>query len=406
MKKIINLLLLLSGVGSVIAVVLTAAHFSPEFGGSLPLCGEGAGSCAEVSELPYALFLGIPLAAYGLLFYLVILFTLLVADTAGGRYVRESAALLLPIAALALVVDAGLGVTLIVLRKLCFYCLATYAVNIALFILLVVLFRRTREVDGVSYRATFRGIFTTPLKESDRRAVYALYVICVALIFFSVFSLCYVFGSKSREAERDIQAYIDDFYSAEPEALDLPESVLAVGGPDAPLTVYVFTDFLCSACYKLYEEEELLMKRFDNRVRFVHYNYPLDKACNESMKRTAYENSCLASRSMLAAFDAGVFPQYYERHYARYKEYGHKFSPVDVTTNIDGLVDPARFEGYMESPETAGVIERDVRLARELGINGTPTLFINGRRLGGVLPIEIMEKIIARELSSPRGEGE
>jgi protein-disulfide isomerase/uncharacterized membrane protein len=406
MKRIVNIVLLLSGVGAAIAVILTAAHFSPDFGRSLPLCGEGAGSCAEVSELPYALFLGIPVAAYGLFYYLIVLFTLLVADTAGKRYLRESAALLLPVTALALVVDAALGVTLIVTGQFCLYCVATYAINIALFVLLVVLFRRAREADGVSYRATIKEVFTTPLEESERRAVYALYIICVALIFFSVFSLSYVFGSRAREAEKDIQAYVDDFYSAKPETLVFPESVLVVGSPDAPLTVYVFTDFLCSACHQLYEEEGLLMKRFDNRIRFVYYNYPLDKACNESMTRTVYENSCVAARSMLAAFDAGVFPQYYERHYARYKEYDHRFSPADVATNIDGLADPALFEAYMESPETTGVIERDVRLAKKLGIKGTPTLFINGRRLGGVLPTEVMGKIIAKELSSARGESE
>jgi predicted DsbA family dithiol-disulfide isomerase len=290
-----------------------------------------------------------------------------------------------------------------VIREFCLYCVATYAINIALFILLVVLFRYEGAADGVSYRATLKGIFAVSLRESDRRAVYALYVICVALILFSVFSLSYVFGSRAREAENNIQAYIDDFYSAKPEAVDFPESTLVVGSPDAPLTVYVFTDFLCSACYQLYEEEGLLLKRFDNQVRFVHYNYPLDESCNESMSRTVYENSCIASRSMLAAFDAGVLPQYIERYYARYREYDHRFSPTDVETNIDGLADPALFEKYMESPETTDVIERDIRLAKKLEIKGTPTLFINGRRLGGVLPIEVMGKIIASELSSPRG---
>ena len=43
---------------------------------------------------------------------------------------------------------------------------------------------------------------------------------------------------------------------------------------------------------------------------------------------------------------------------------------------------------------------RDIALAERLGINGTPTLFVNGREIGGVLPREAMEMIVTRELTA------
>jgi len=400
MKRITNVLMLLAGAGAAITILLLVAHYSPDFAQSLPLCGEDTGSCADVSQLPQSMFLGIPIAAYGLFYYLVVLFTILVADTAGGRYYRESAAVLLPLCAAALLVDAGLGVTLIVLKTFCIYCVATYVINIALFVLLILLFMTAKKADGVSFSASFRGILKTEDKETDRRAVYALYVVCVALIFVSVFSLSYALGNKASRPGDDVRSSIEDFYNKKPEAVEFPESTLVVGSPDAPLTIYVFTDFLCSACYQLYKNEQVLAKEFEGRVRFVHYNFPLDTACNESVERTIYTNSCLASRAMIAAADMGVFAPYYERHYARYTEYAHDFSPADVSANTEGLVDSVLFESYLESPKTDDIIRRDTGLAKKLGIKGTPTLFINGRKVGGVPPVEVMENVISRELST------
>jgi len=271
-------------------------------------------------------------------------------------------------------------------------------------LLLFYLFRKTGKADGISPSAAIKSVLKIHDDETERRAIHALYMICIALIFFSVFSLSYALGNKTREPAKDIRSSIDNFYKTPPVAIDFPESVLVLGNPHAPLTIYVFTDFLCSACYQLYENEQVLLKRFDNQVRFVHYSYPLDKTCNESMSRTVYKNSCIAAHAMLAASDAGVFSQYYEKHYSRYTEYNHDFSPEDAAANTAGLVDSALFEKYMESPETTDIIRRDISLAKKLGVNGTPTLFINGRKVGGVPPVEVMEKVISRELSSLQDE--
>ncbi|MBN1573344.1 MAG: thioredoxin domain-containing protein [Deltaproteobacteria bacterium] len=403
-KKVTNILLLLSGAGAVIAVVLTAAHYMPDFGKTLPFCGEAEGSCVDIYQLPYALFLGIPIAAYGLFFYLVVIFTLIAADAAGGRYYREATVILLPLCALALVIDLGLGITLIIIGELCIYCVATYAINIILFLLLIYSFKTANKAEGVSFFATLKNILKIGENERERRAIYALYMICVTLIFSSVFFLSHAFGNKTPDVKTDAQLYIDELYKAPPEAIDFPESDLVVGNKNAPLTVYVFTDFLCSACYRLYNNEQILLKRFDNQIRFVHYNYPLDIKCNESMGRTLYKNSCIASRSMLAASDAGVFSQYYEEHYLRYNKYNHNFTLEDVTVNMGTLADSILFMKYMGSPKTDYIIQRDVRLARKLGIKGTPVLFVNGRRIGGAIPVEVMEKIVYKELSSPQKE--
>jgi protein-disulfide isomerase/uncharacterized membrane protein len=397
-------LILLSGAGAVIAVVLMVAHYLPDFGKMLPLCGESGGSCVDIYQMPYAVFLGIPIAAYGLFFYLVVLFTLIVADSAGGKYYREATVILLPLCALALIIDLGLGITLIVIWELCIYCIATYAINIALFLILIYLFRATNKAEAVSFLATLKSIFKIHENEREKRAIFALYMICITLTLFSVFSLSFSFGNKTRGVDKDTRSYLDELYKAPPEEIDFPESDLIVGNKNAPLTIYVFTDFLCSACYRLYTNEQILLKRFDNKIKFVYYNYPLDMTCNESMRQTVYKNSCMASRSMLAAYDAGVFSQYYEEHYSKYNEYHHNFTLEDVIINIGGLADSIPFMKYMGSPKANYIIQRDIRLARELGIKGTPVLFINGKRIGGAIPVEVMERIILRELYSPQRE--
>ena len=62
-------------------------------------------------------------------------------------------------------------------------------------------------------------------------------------------------------------------------------------------------------------------------------------------------------------------------------------------------LDAARFDACLESHKYAAVVEKDIAMGNEAGVNGTPAFFINGRMISGAQPFEAFKKIIDEELS-------
>ena len=87
MKKFIYLILALAIAGAVLSGILLLQHFYPEAKIGIISCGDGIiNPCLSLSQSGYVTLFTIPVAAYGLLWYLLALFILLIADYAGGRY--------------------------------------------------------------------------------------------------------------------------------------------------------------------------------------------------------------------------------------------------------------------------------------------------------------------------------
>jgi protein-disulfide isomerase len=68
-------------------------------------------------------------------------------------------------------------------------------------------------------------------------------------------------------------------------------------------------------------------------------------------------------------------------------------------------VDDARFERCLVREEPLQRVERDQALTTQLGANGTPTFFINGRKLVGAQPLEAFSALIEEELARAKASG-
>ena len=62
-------------------------------------------------------------------------------------------------------------------------------------------------------------------------------------------------------------------------------------------------------------------------------------------------------------------------------------------------IDEQRFRELMNSDATSRRLEEHIRLAKQLGVDATPTLFINGRKMVGVPRIDILDRIMKNELT-------
>jgi len=400
MRKYSIVLVALFIAGAVLSGILLVDHYHPGIQERIVACGDDLDNpCRALGLSPYSVLFGAPVALYGLFYYLFMLFTVLVADYAGGRYRSDAAAVLLPAALLALAADVVLAALLFKTGLFCTLCIATYAVNLLAAAALYALFRETGRAEGPEARGAYRRLRETP-GTADGRAVFSLFILFAFLLFVAVFSAGGMMKSaagRARLPEREIAEHVNAFYTSPVEVSSLPESPLTLGGGE--LTISVFTDFLCGACYQFYQVEKELFARHRGRIRVAYYHYPLDRSCNPSVKSTRYPGSCAASRAMIAASRLGVFREYFLAHFGGFERIRHDYSPATATGIAAGLMDAGAFAGSMESPETGDILARDTALAGRLGVRATPTIIIGGRKIEGVPPAEILSAIVQRELS-------
>ena len=140
------------------------------------------------------------------------------------------------------------------------------------------------------------------------------------------------------------------------------------GGANASVTIIEFTDFQCPSCAQQHPVLERLVSEFGNRVRLVVRDFPLSQHADAPKAAEAAE----------AAREQGKYWEYVALLFRNQ-------SALDVNKlkqyATDLGLDRARFDAALDSRKFADKVERDVLDGQKLGVNGTPTFYINGRRV-------------------------
>lgn len=157
------------------------------------------------------------------------------------------------------------------------------------------------------------------------------------------------------------------------------------GEKNAPVTVVVFTDFQCPACAATHPVLDATLASYGNRVRLVVRDYPLP----------IHDNSRKAAEAANAANAQGKFFEYIA---VLFKNQSALDVPSLKKYAAELGLDTARFNAALDSGEYAAEVEHDVEDGRDYGIEGTPTIFINGVRLRD-LTAEAMHAAIDRALA-------
>lgn len=147
----------------------------------------------------------------------------------------------------------------------------------------------------------------------------------------------------------------------------------ARGDAKAPVTIEEFGDFQCPPCGTLSGEMQKLEKQYGSRLRVIFRQYPL-----------AMHNHAL--EAALASEAAGLQDHFWEMHDLLYREQAIWSKLPDVATLFDGYagalgLDVERFKKDMQGPEAKARVAADQKRATSLGVNSTPTLFLNGTKL-------------------------
>jgi protein-disulfide isomerase/uncharacterized membrane protein len=347
------------------------------------LCGTENGlGCHSVASSPYSIFLGLPLATWGAIFYSTIIFLgfgeIIFRRDSGPAFVRWA----LFLAVLGLAFDLYLAHTMIFrIRAVCRLCIATYLINIAIIIILVSKVRREPK-PRVSLSAVFPGTRDARGIDLYYRNVIKGLLIGGILLTAGVGVAGSQFLSKSlTENDRERLAKIRQNLSRQKPKFIAGENRPFMGSADAKLTVVEFSDFLCPYCAKASKYLKLSESTNHDKARFVFRHYPLDKSCNRRLSSNVHPGACLLAESAVCAAEQDRFWQY---HDIAFQTKGKISRAVVQDIAADIGLDLNTFNSCLDSGRALKVVKEDIEAGIKAGIRGTPTLFVNGRRLGGV----------------------
>ncbi len=163
----------------------------------------------------------------------------------------------------------------------------------------------------------------------------------------------------------------------------------AKGPKNAPVTIVEWSDFQCPFCSRAQPTLQQIMKEYQGKVRLVWKNQPL----------SFHPNAMPAAEAAMAAYEQGN-DKFWAMH-DRFFEKQNQLSPAyyeQVAREI-GL-DVPKWKAAVESRSSQALIQGDMTAGNAVGANGTPTFFINGRKLIGAMPFESFKAVIDAELAS------
>jgi protein-disulfide isomerase len=190
-----------------------------------------------------------------------------------------------------------------------------------------------------------------------------------------------------------------------PVALDAEQLArvpgIAIGPEDAPVVMYEFADFQCPACahyasFVMPLVKERLVDR--GTVRYVYYDFPLT---------AIHPHAFLAARAGRCANEQGRFWEYHDVLYARQQRWTNERDATRLFLDYadEAGVERRDFESCLRSDRYAEEVSQNMQLGESLGVAGTPTLFINGRRLPQIPGYSALERLVLEEAGTQPATG-
>lgn len=167
----------------------------------------------------------------------------------------------------------------------------------------------------------------------------------------------------------------------------VPLAGLPSFGPrDAPVTVVEVTDYECPYCRKAERTLETLREKYPEDLRVVVLEYPLPM--HERAEATA-----------LAALAVDASDRFESMHHALFESPENRSDEGLLDLAVRSGMPRRAYESALASPAPRARLEAAKKLAKELGVTGTPAFFVNGRKISGAQPLGTFDTMIREEIA-------
>ncbi len=331
-------------------------------------------NCDTVSQSPWSIFLGLPLAIWGFFAYLLF-FVLFLGTLRNSKDVKTIWYLIFLLGAAYTLASLYFGyISATKIKAYCILCLTSYAINFSLWFASWIIIRRFGS--GKFWRGVGDGvhqIFRSKLVTGNIVGIAGL-VICLKLF---------------------LPAYWQFDFPESSTAIDhglTEEGNPWIGAKEPVLTIEEYSDYQCFQCKKMHFMLRQLISEYPDKIRLIHHHYPMDHTVNSIIVPTPFHvgSAKMAYLGIYAAYN----DKFWLMNDALYQlgEKSENFNTKIIADKTDFTA--GELSMAIKNPTIRTILLKDIRRGMQLEITATPTFVINNEKYVGSIPPKIFDGII------------
>jgi protein-disulfide isomerase len=169
--------------------------------------------------------------------------------------------------------------------------------------------------------------------------------------------------------------------------LEVAEAAKAASSGGPRVMLVEFADYECPYCQKVAADVKKLKDDFGDKIAFTYKDFPLPM--HSRAEKAAEAARCASNQNKFWEFHDELF-------------HSKELDVDQLKAQARALnLDTALFDKCLDSGEEARAVETDRKEGERLGINGTPSFFINGHYLSGALDYASLRKVVEQQLAAP-----
>ncbi len=168
------------------------------------------------------------------------------------------------------------------------------------------------------------------------------------------------------------------------------------GAKSAKVVVVNFDDFECPFCSRMHETLfPEIIKEYGDRVTFIYKDYPLEEIHPWAI-HAAVDANCLAAQNDGAYWDFADYIHANKQTVDAEKSPAARLDTIDKMAMLQGQkhgVDVVKLQSCVKA-QNEDAVRASVKEADDLGVSATPTLFINGQKIDGAVPVSELRAVL------------
>ena len=183
--------------------------------------------------------------------------------------------------------------------------------------------------------------------------------------------------------------------NSKPDVITAPpisKDDITIGSQSAKVSLVEYSDFQCPACAAYNPLVGQILTEFNGKIIYVYRFFPLSQT---------HKNALVSAQAAYAAHKQGKFKEMNDMLFNTQNDWAEKDNPQDIFTEYARKIelDIDKFKKDMDSDEAKNKIQKDTNQGTDIGVNSTPTFFLNNNKIENPGTYDNFKKLIENELS-------
>lgn len=167
---------------------------------------------------------------------------------------------------------------------------------------------------------------------------------------------------------------------------------ITIGSSSAKLSLVEYSDFQCPACAAYNPLVSQILAEFDGKIIYAYRFFPLSQT---------HKNAIISAKAGYAAYKQSKFKEMNDMLFSTQNDWAEKDNPQDIFIEYAKKIglDVEKFKKDMDSDEAKNKIQKDTNQGMDIGVNSTPTFFLNNKKIESPGTYDNFKKLIEDELS-------